>query len=76
MLTVILSFCIFVNFTFFIFPAFKFSLKNIYPKSQFTKLNFSTSFIKIPKIPIIVNVCVLSNKVRFLHIRFLSFIKV
>ena len=55
---------------------FKFNPKTTYPKFQFTKLNFSTSFIKIPKIPIIVNVCVFSDKVKFLHIRFLSFIKV
>ena len=57
-------------------PLSKFNPKPIYPDFQFTKLNFSTSFIKIPKIPIIVNVEYFSDKVRILHIRFLSFIKV
>jgi len=30
-------------------PLFKFNPKPIYPKFKITKLNFSTSFIKIPK---------------------------
>ena len=57
-------------------PLFKFNPKPIYPKFKITKLNFSTSFIKIPKIPIIVNVCVFSDKVKLLHIFILSFAEV
>ena len=57
-------------------PLFKFNPKPIYPKFKITKLNFSTSFIKIPKIPIIVNVEYFSDKVRILNICFLSFMKV
>ena len=64
------------NFTFPLPPLFKFNPKNVCPKFQFTKLNFSTSFIKIPKITIIVNVEYFSDKVKFLHICFLSFMKV